>query len=207
MNDFPKVVIGLPSGGFVRTETLSCLVYMLAETPCQYQMSTPVSCYIHMNRIDIVKQSIAVEAEWILFVDGDMCFPPDALKKLFSLNKDIASVTYNFRKYPLCSVVKLHDDYDSDYQDVDPNVEKPIPLDKIRSPFRVGAAGTGFMLIKVDVFKKLDQPWFFFEAEDESIGKQPVGEDIWFCNKAREKGYEIWVDPSIKVGHVGTVIF
>jgi GT2 family glycosyltransferase len=197
----------MPSTGFARIETVYHLVCMLAETPCQYQMSNPVSCYVHMNRIDVVKHALAIEAEYILFVDTDMTFPSDALNKLLALNKDIASVTYNFRRQPLCSVVKLLEEYDEDYQDVEIGTEQPIPLEKIKNPFRVGAAGTGFMLIKTEVFKNLPHPWFFFDFEDESIGKPPIGEDIWFCNKAREKGYEIWVDPSIKVGHIGTVVF
>lgn len=206
-HELPKIVVGMPTGGFVRVETVYHLVCMLAETPCQYQMSNPVSCYIHMNRTDVVKHALAIEAEYVLFIDPDMTFPSDALKKLLALNKDIASVTYNFRKHPICSVVKLLPEYDADYQDVEPGTQAPIPLEKIRSPFRCGAAGTGFMLIKTNVFKKLPQPWFFFEYEDEEIGKPPVGEDVWFCNKAREIGYEVWIDPSIKMGHIGTVIF
>ena len=30
----------------------------------------------------------------------------------------------------------------------------------------------------------------------------PVGEDLYFCERISEKGYDVWVDPSISVGHV-----
>jgi hypothetical protein len=30
------------------------------------------------------------------------------------------------------------------------------------------------------------------------------GEDILFCDRARSHGFEIWIDPMIKLGHFGT---
>jgi hypothetical protein len=30
-----------------------------------------------------------------------------------------------------------------------------------------------------------------------------IGEDFLFCDRAREAGYEVWVDPSITLGHMG----
>jgi hypothetical protein len=30
-----------------------------------------------------------------------------------------------------------------------------------------------------------------------------MGEDYLFCDRAREIGFEVWVDPSISLGHMG----
>jgi GT2 family glycosyltransferase len=30
-----------------------------------------------------------------------------------------------------------------------------------------------------------------------------MGEDYLFCDRARELGFEVWVDPSIELGHMG----
>lgn len=30
-----------------------------------------------------------------------------------------------------------------------------------------------------------------------------LGEDIAFCKRAQDLGYEIWAEPHVKVGHVG----
>ena len=30
-----------------------------------------------------------------------------------------------------------------------------------------------------------------------------MGEDFLFCDRARELGYEVWIDPTIKLGHMG----
>jgi hypothetical protein len=57
------------------------------------------------------------------------------------------------------------------------------------------------MLVDTGVFKLIDMPWFFFKSLG---GNAFMGEDYWFCERAKEKGIEIWCDPTIAVGHLGT---
>jgi len=62
--------------------------------------------------------------------------------------------------------------------------------------------GMGFMLVKKGVFETVKWPWFLsttipFVNRTEIM----VTEDIYFCNKAREAGYKVWIDPTVKVGH------
>jgi hypothetical protein len=40
---------------------------------------------------------------------------------------------------------------------------------------------------------------FDFMLTDEGY----VGEDFLFCDRAREHGFEVWVDPTITLGHMG----
>jgi len=35
--------------------------------------------------------------------------------------------------------------------------------------------------------------------------RRRVSEDVYFCAKAREAGFKIWVDPRVKVKHLKTV--
>jgi hypothetical protein len=30
-----------------------------------------------------------------------------------------------------------------------------------------------------------------------------IGEDFTFCDRARAEGFEVWIDPTIKLGHMG----
>jgi len=57
------------------------------------------------------------------------------------------------------------------------------------------AIGFGFAIIKVDLFKRVPKPWFFF--------MDPVGEDIAFCMKAKPHGCKILVDTSVESPHLG----
>jgi len=62
---------------------------------------------------------------------------------------------------------------------------------------KVDVTGGGCMLIRKEIFDKIESPWF----EPESVG---FGTDIQICKKTAEKGYEIWCDTSIEIGHVKT---
>ncbi len=69
--------------------------------------------------------------------------------------------------------------------------------------------GTGLLLIDLNVFtstlRKLKEPWFLFGRNKE--GEVAIGEDQWFCGTARDAGYKVWIDPTIRVGHIGEYTF
>lgn len=145
------------------------------------------SCDIASSRTWLAKQALEKDATHLLFIDSDMLFPSDALDQLLAREKDIIGVEYNKRKFPLQTVTAYM-----------PDVEKSET-----DPFKVGIAGTGFMLINMEVFKNpnLDKNWFSFARNAD--GENVMGEDGWFCNTARQVGYDVWVDPAIRILHLG----
>ncbi len=52
----------------------------------------------------------------------------------------------------------------------------------------------------------MPRPGFWLEA-DVPGESEHMSEDVWFCRKARSLGYEVWVDPTIVVGHIGVKVF
>lgn len=183
-----RVVIGLPALEMMKTKTAHAIGCMIAENPgVVLDFLLIQSCDVASNRMWLAKQAVEKGATHLLFVDSDMLFPPSALATLLARDKDIIGVEYNKRQFPLQTVTAYM-----------PDVEKSET-----EPFKVGIAGTGLMLIKTDVFKdeKMDKNWFSFGRNAE--GKNVIGEDGWFCNTAREAGYDVWVDPTIKVFHLG----
>lgn len=187
-NNQTKVLIGLPALEMMKTKTAHALGCLLLESPeLILDFLVIQSCDIASNRMWLAKQAVEKGATHLLFIDSDMLFPPTALKTLLSRDKDIIGVEYHKRQFPLQTVTAY-----------DPKVEKSET-----EPFRVGVAGTGLMLIKTAVFKnpKMNKNWFSFGRNAE--GKNVIGEDGWFCNTAKEAGYNVWVDPTIKVLHLG----
>lgn len=76
---------------------------------------------------------------------------------------------------------------------------------------------TGFMGIRREVLEKLarklpllykGQEWEFypFFKADYRDG-QYISEDWTFCELARKYGFPIWIDPSIRLGHIGDYIY
>jgi hypothetical protein len=76
---------------------------------------------------------------------------------------------------------------------------------------------TGFMMIQKQVFTKLaemhpewlhqdnmnpeEKLYSFFDFKCTPEGY--IGEDFLFCDRAREAGFSAWIDPTIKLGHMG----
>jgi hypothetical protein len=90
-------------------------------------------------------------------------------------------------------------------------LSSPLLFDEVKDdtePIEIEGAGMGFMAVKQGVFEKIGRPWFQ-EAEaphDFNDGKGPsifkvTGEDLSFCVRAREAGFEIWLDPTIQLVH------
>lgn len=183
-----KVVIGMPATETMKAKTahaIGCMALHSADKVIDFLMIQ--SCDIASNRTWLVKQALERDATHILFVDTDMLFASDALEQLLAREKDIIGVNYNKRQFPLQKVTA----YFSDTEESE------------TEPFKVGIAGTGLLLINLDVFRNpaLDKNWFSFGRNAQ--GEHVIGEDGWFCNTARAAGYDVWVDPVVKVLHLG----
>lgn len=183
-----RVVVALPTTEMMKAKTAHAIGAMLLHSADKViDFLLIQSCDIASSRMWLARQALEKDATHLLFIDSDMLFPSDALEQLLSHDKDIIGVEYNKRKFPLETVTAYLPD------------EKKSKT----KPFKVGIAGTGLMLIKTDVFKnpQMDKNWFSFGRNAE--GKNVIGEDGWFCNTARDAGYDIYVDPVVKVLHLG----
>lgn len=154
------------------------------------------SCDIVSNRTWLVQNAIKAGATHILFVDSDMLFPYDIIPKLLAHKKEIIGVEYNKREFPLKKLCEPLEGEDTD------------------KLYKARYTGTGLLLIDLSIFEKMGapsemhpkgNPWFSFGRD--SKGALIMGEDVWFCNVARDAGYDIWVDPTLTVKHIGEHIY
>ena len=134
-------------------------------------------------------------AEYLFMIDDDMLAPDDLFFKLAAHDKDIVAALAFTRNPDHKPVI---------YQEIsgyDPvsNCSFSLPKFVLNYPRNVlvqcDAVGFGAVLIKTEVLKKVPKPWFF--------GMESTGEDVSFCYKARKAGFEVWMDTSIKLGHLG----
>ena len=180
----------MPTNGSVKTKTMLSILGMIKTLPFQWNTVLRNACLVHTSREVIVEKAIEMGSTHLIFIDADMTFEPDALRRLFERGKEIIGVATHLRQLPLVSTLKkqLGDE---------PEIWEETPDGLVKC----AGAGTGFLLIDLSVFKKLSKPWFFFESNDK--GELVLGEDMWFCKKARDAGYDIWADLTVKVGHLG----
>jgi hypothetical protein len=89
-------------------------------------------------------------------------------------------------------------------------------------PFQVKHIGTGFMLIRRDVFEKIkphvgwysntgnttdvnDKIYDYFKVQN--VNNELLSEDYNFCHRYREHGGTIWAAPWCVLGHFGSYLF
>lgn len=186
-----SVCLSIISGGSIKTDTVSCLLASVSHLPAKIDLVLPVGGYAAQNRTMAVKLALEHGDSHIMFIDGDMIFPPDGVARLLGQEKEIIGANYNTRSLPLVSTVKLANDQGKLIKGSAKNFPKET--------FKVAAVGTGFCLIDLKVFEKIKEPWFVAGFDENEF----VTEDVYFCLKAKEFGIDVFCDPRLQVLHIG----
>lgn len=186
----PKVIIAVPcaDAAYMKARTahsIGCNIIASNGVVIDYLLR--ISCDVVSSRTWLVNEAMKLGASHILFVDSDMVFETDALNKLLAHNKEIVGVEYNKREFPLKGVYE------------------PLEERKDKELYKAKHVGLGLTLIDLGVFVDLDGAWFNFGRD--SQGALALGEDVWFCNTARDAGHDVWIDPTIKVHHAGEYLY
>lgn len=154
------------------------------------------------SRNRAAKVALERKSDYLLFIDDDMTSNDMTgdIEKLIDMNVDIAvaiGVTRGAPHWPnIGKVFRLGESKTI----CDCNVRKILEWPD-KKPFQVDIAGAAFMLIKRRVLEKMEPPWFYMPPlyTEENI----AGEDTTFCFNAKMHGFEIWVDPTIDMRHIG----
>jgi len=144
-------------------------------------------------RNDLVQKALMCDCTHIWMTDTDQVYPQGTLMQLLSHDVDIVAAKVH-KRYPPYDPILLRGTIDN--FDVVPDEE----WSKLGGQLiEVDATGFGSVLINMEVFEKIERPWFNFDLYN---SKEPIGEDIGFYTKARAAGYRVFVDCSIKIGHL-----
>lgn len=189
----PKLVtIGMPTMGNIKTFTVMSIINIMASDATPKSFSFPVHTYVHEARRICVEEARQAGATHLFFLDSDMAVKGDVIQKLAYHNKKVVGAMYNERRFPLTNTVKMQKDgVTTSFQ----GEELPKQL------FKCYALGTGCVLIDMEVFDKIEKPWFGFTYFED--GKMDYGEDVFFFDRLHKAGYDVWCDPTIPIKHIG----
>ncbi len=187
--------ICLTSGGTIHANTVSCLFDSLPHLPFDKYVGIMTGGYKQYSLSLAVKNAKANKATHIMFIDCDMIFPPDGIKRLIEADKEIIGAAYNERRLPLQSTVKLADE-----------TGKLISgnLDNFKETFEVYALGLGFLLCQMSVFDKIQKPYFNAPIDE---ADNFMTDDFYFCDKVQKQGIKIYCDPNIILKHEGNYLY
>lgn len=192
------ILCAIPTNKYIEPETFKS-IYDL-EVPEGYELEFQ---FFYGYQIDQIRNLIAEWAkryDYLFSVDSDIVVPKDALKKMLTADKDIISGMY---------IQRIPDTHTLEIYMVNQNggiVNIPSEL-IVQNSGIVEIAGCGFgcCLIKGEVFRTMEYPHFYYKSALDH--KDTISEDIYFCKKARDLNFKIWVDTTIKCDHKGSTFF
>lgn len=197
VNDTNMIAIAMVTNRQVKPRTVLSLAKMIEHTKEDTHTIVSTEGYTTAEgRSYCVIQALKHNCSHILFIDDDMTFPEDTIERLLAHGKEIVGVNSMSRTLPLTTTVALLKDGEHwPHDHVPPYYKMPTEL------FEVYSIGMGVALIDLSIFDTIEKPWFKFHTHES--GKILIGEDAWMCLQARNKGYKIWCDPTLSIGHWG----
>jgi hypothetical protein len=151
-----------------------------------------------------------MQGDWIIFIDDDMTFQPDAIRRLIQTAQehdlDMVGALCFQRGDPYQPTLYMRESpTDGNYVFLE-DWEKDAVVE-------VDATGMAFVLITKRLLTMIAGE-FPPLAERQKPGRAPAyfrwdergyGEDMAFCQDAKKAGGRIFVDTSIKTGHIGEI--
>jgi GT2 family glycosyltransferase len=214
-----KVLIGMPCGsGTMPSQMVTSLLTLRKQPGTAFLI-------IDRQRTDKARNSLALEAlkqgcTHLLFVDDDNPIPDDTLEKFLEDDKDIVIAPILGRNpdangnFNLCAFYKREVETSQGVLRLYDNIQ----LFRDEGPLhRIDAGGTGCMLIKRKVLEAMaskfgDELFAFGEIKldppmvvnGKEYKKRTMSEDVEFCERAVDLGFEVWLDDRVRPIHLGS---
>lgn len=186
-----KILIAIPAARYIETECMTS-IFAMEKRPYETEIFVPKGYSIDVSRNIIAKYAQENGFSHILWVDSDIMLPKDTLKRFVGAKKDFVAGVYSYKTLGTKEIVAKRFASDDEYENI---TIKEIKESKGLIP--IDGVGFGCVLTKVKMFDKIQYPWFIYTQE--------MGEDIFFCRKAQNAGYELYLDTDVICGHIGTV--
>lgn len=193
-----KVFIAIPC--LETVPALFCQSLALLQRAGDTMVGFEMGSLVYEARNRLARQAIKSEADYVLWLDSDMVFSPDFLQRMMTVSKenDIDFLTaVCFRRKPPYTPT-LFDRLEKTDAGASYTALMSVPDGR----FTVGACGFAGVLMTTDVLMSV-------AASNSGRMFDPIkgmGEDVSFCWRARQCGYDIWCNSSLEMGHVGTFV-
>lgn len=201
--EYYDVIIATPGN-------MMCYNYVQSLAETFAYLSTRNITYKYVNcqgsPVNLAREKVASEIakykyKKVIWIDSDIGFTPYDFMKLYDSDKDIISGAYLLANGNTSTVVLFPQNRKQGQVELLKN-----DILKMSNPVKAESVGFGFIAISYDVFNRIQKPYFQLLNSVLRIGNKEiyltVGEDISWCNKARNIGFDIWFDPKVLVNHM-----
>ena len=212
-----SLFIALPAYDFKVSLKLAISLARVAQAAPQHgidiQIGSVCGCsVVSRARNLLTKDFLESKCTDLIFIDSDINFEPEDVFRLMAWTTDpkkgIVAGVPRIRGEERVYITAL---------EYDDNQELTMNSMGLVRGMRVA---TAFMMVRRDVFETLVEAhpeWTYYDKKSDRMlpaifdfkltEEGYMGEDFLFCDRAREVGFEVWIDPTIKLGHMGVQEF
>jgi len=212
--DGVSVMLAMPTHRDLHPRTVAALVQTQATLTARGVRHSIELDYggsvVHHARTKMAHRFLKSDHTHIFWIDSDMDWIPEALVRVLALSTvmDMVAGAYRAKQEPPLFMVNLVKG-----QAVEANEWGCLPFKGL---------GMGFCAMQREVVEAVAEisprkrfhnvegsvAHVFAYREDHIDDDEPAqGEDMGFFAKAAELGYQLWVDPTLTLGHIGPHVF
>lgn len=185
----------------------------------------------------LVDEFLRSECTHLLFIDSDIHYDPRDVIALMALDKDVIGAPYPKKSINwgnIAAAARKHPNLDPKELETLVgeyvfNVVKGTSQFQVTEPLEVMEIGTGFMMVKREVFGKYAEAYPEYRYKPDHVGQanfdgsryihayfdtvidpeseRYLSEDYMFCQWWRKIGGQIYLCPWMKTQHIGTYAF
>ena len=208
-----SIFIALPAYDFKVSLRLAVSLARFAQAAPRYgidiQIGSICGCsVVSRARNLLVQDMLDSPCDYLLFIDSDINFEPDDIIRLMAWAEDpkkgIVAAVPRTRSEDKVYITNL--EYDENGE---------LTMNGM-GLVRAERVATAFMLIRREVLVTMAEAnpdWKYYDKRSDRVvpclfdfklaEEGYIGEDFLFCDRARELGFEVWIDPTITLGHMG----
>jgi hypothetical protein len=208
-----SLFVALPAYDFKVSLKLAISLAKFAQAAPQHGISIHIGsvcgCSVVSRARNLLAQDmLESECTDLLFVDSDINFEPEDILRLMAWTSDP-------KKGIVAGVPRTRSEDKVYISTLDHDENNQLTMNGM-GLVRAKRVATAFMMVRREVFETLEREhpeWQYFDTKSErsltcmfdfmKTDEGYVGEDFLFCDRARAHGYEVWIDPTIKLGHMG----
>jgi len=175
-----KIQLSIPNTGWMRSELAIKLPRWLKETNHDVFFESSNEKPVEHNRNSIVQRFLASDRDYLLQLDSDVVPPANPLL-LADLELDIVSAPcWIYQKRALLNVYRFIED--GAYL-------QPLDRKDYSGVVAIDATGSGILMVSRRVLEAMKAP---FERKYDENGIETLGQDLYFCEKARAAGFKLY---------------
>lgn len=189
-----KLLIAIPTLDFVHVEFMRSLLKLISQLNDEgipHEVKINAGTLVYLAREELASYAIGGEFSHVLWLDSDMVFNEELFDDLFDTGKDFICGVFHARRpgHQSCIFRSL------------------VPPERYKwneypnAPFLIKGCGMAATLVSTEIIKavRLKYGNCFTPAYN-------LGEDLAFCKRVDELGYEMWCEPNQRVGHIGHLV-